>query len=279
VLAIAILIIVIIILALNGRGAKSAAADTGLVFPSTSESQISAVKSKVNDTLTYDIVNSEPEKYRGQIVRWGGKVFVEPEKDANGVYLQAYASESDKNFVINYPNPKFDVKKDDYIIAYGVVEGRFTGKNAFGAEINVPQITAAYIEKTSRSSALAPAQNSIPVNQQNAQNGFIVSIDKVELAADETRVYLTVNNTSEEKVSFYTYDARLVAGSKQLEPISQYGSGEELPSDFRNGIKSTGVLVFPKLDKNQTVKLFLSKPYGEDYNKNWNEINFENIKI
>lgn len=284
---IAVIVILIILLGIGltvGKGKNSSSSLAGSttsqsvssISPATSPDEIASLKAKVDKSLTYDIVNSDPDAYKGKVIQWGGKVFVEPEKDLNGVYLQVYAGDNDKNFIVAYAVPSFEVKRDDYISVIGVVKGKFSGENGFGAKIDVPQITAGYIEKGTRSSVLEPASKTVNVNKPIIQNAFTVTLDKIELAANETRFFLKVSNKSGGAVNFYTYGAKAVIGTTQLEAKSQYGSGEELPSEVKDGVEATGVLVFPAMKPGQNVRLLLDKPYSSsNYNLNWQEVNFD----
>lgn len=243
------------------------------VFPVSNKEDIALLKSKVNRSLTYDIVNSNPDQYKDEVIEWGGKVFAEPEIDDSGVYFQVFATGDNKNFVVGYQDPNFKVKRDDYVIVTGIVKGKFEGTNAFGAALEVPLIQAGYVEKTTRSNAISPAITTVPVNAINSQNGFDVTLTKVELAKDETRFFLKVLNGSGEKVSFYTYQAKVTQGNKQLEPKMLFNTAEELPNEFLPGITAEGVLVFPAVDPQpKQLVLYLDKPYSSDYQKTWNEI-------
>ncbi|MHB1324816.1 MAG: DUF4352 domain-containing protein [Thermoleophilia bacterium] len=242
-------------------------------FPIKGKDDLAILKGMINKDLSYDIVNSDPDKYKDEIVEWSGRVFTEPEIDDSGVYLQVFTTGNDKNFIVGYQDPSFKVKMDDYIVVTGKIKGKFEGKNAFGAALEVPVIVAGYVEKTTRGNALSPAISTVPVNVSNSQNGFDVTVTKVELAKDETRFFLKVTNGSGEKISFYTYQAKVIQGNKQLEPKSLYNKAEELPSDTLPGVTAEGVLVFPAIDPQpKQIVLYLDKPYSGDWNKTWNEI-------
>jgi len=270
-------IIVIILLVVIFGHSKNTNATKGLPnFPVTSPEDISLINSKVNKNLTYAVVNSDPDKYKGQVIQWGGQVFVEPEKDNAGVYLQVMHTDSDNSFVVGYQKPDFQVKQDDYIIVTGVVSGKFEGENGFGAKLSKPLIKAGLIEQSTRSGTAESADLTIPVSQTNTQNGFMVTLDKIEVASAETRYFLTVKNNSSDKISFYTFDAKAIQGSKQFELKSIYDSNEEIPSEILPGVEAKGVLVSDPIDKSQKeISLILPKPYDSSFNNNWQDITFK----
>lgn len=244
-------------------------------FPVTSAEDISILKSKVNKDLTYDIVLGSGDAYKGEIIEWGGRVFTEPDKDEKGVYLQIFATGDDKNFLVNYSDPSFEVKVDDYVIVTGVVKGVFEGENAFGAKLKAVKIEAGLIEKGSRSETVAPAGVKIPINQTDTQYKFSVTLERVELAKEETRFHFILKNDSDDAVRFYTYDTKLTQGSKQYESESIYNSDEKLPSEILPGVKAKGVIVFSSVDvESEDLKLFLDAPSSDNYSLNWKKINF-----
>lgn len=242
-------------------------------FPVKTKEEITLLKGKANKFLTYDIVNSDPDKYQDEIIEWGGRVFTEPETDESGVYFQLFATGNDKNYVVGYQDPSFKVKRDDYVVVTGKVKGKFEGKNAFGAALEVPLIQAGYVELTTRGNALSPAISTVQANVSNSQNGFDVTVTKVEIAKDETRFFIKVTNGSGEKVSLYTYQAKVTQGNKQLEAKALYNKAEDLPNEFLPGVTAEGILVFPAIDAQpKQLVLFLDKPYSSNWQKTWSEI-------
>ena len=88
------------------------------------------------------------------------QIFVEPERDKDGTYLQAWADkEHSKNTIIAYKDPKLDVKREDYIHVKGTIKDVFEGENAFGGKVKGPTIVATSIEKTDYATAFDPAKN------------------------------------------------------------------------------------------------------------------------
>lgn len=234
------------------------------------------LKSEISKNLTYDIVRSDPDEYKGETIRWGAKIFTQPEKDNNSISFQAYEGGEDRNFAVVYGGTKLDVKEDDYVIITGELLGKFEGENAFGAKLEIPAVKAASVEKVARNDVVAPTANAIEINDSNTQNKFTVTLEKIELAKNETRFLIKLKNDSNDKVRFYDFDSKLTQGSKQYEPESVYDSDQELPSEILPGIEAEGYVVFPAIDPNQKqMTLFLDKPSGDDYSLDWKEVKFD----
>ena len=59
--------------------------------------------------------------------------------------------------------------------------------------MEIPAIEAGYIEAGTRNEVAAPASQVIPVNDSNTQNKFTVTLEKIELAQNETRFFINGN--------------------------------------------------------------------------------------
>ncbi len=281
VLGVVVILIVIGAVASNGNntnstGASSSDSSDSTFSIATTETEINNLKSQIDESVTYDVVNNNSDAYKGKVVKWGAKVFTTPEKDTDAIYLQAYADGENQNYAISYSKPGFDVQEGDYLIVYGQVWGNLEGENAFGAKLSMPAIKAGYIEKATRNDVVAPTLSEVTVNDSNTQNQFTVTLTKIELAKNETRVYLTLKNNGNNEISFYTYDTKLTQGSKQLESESLYDSDMELPSDILPGVEVEGFIAFPALETGlRGITLHLSSPYSSNYNLNWDDIKFD----
>lgn len=244
----------------------------------TSQNEIEKLKLSADKNTTFSMVASNPDAYKGKIIQWGAKVFVQPEKDSNGVYLQAYEGGEDNNFAISYAKPDFQVNEDDFIIVTGKVTGKFKGENAFGAKLEIPTVEAGYIEVASRNDVIAPAEIVVPIGKTNTQYDFNVTLDKIELAKNETRFFIKLKNDGKSKVNFYSFDNKLTQGTKQYEKESSYGTGQELPSEILPGVEAEGVIVFPAIDRSQKqLTIYLNEPSNGNYSLNWNPVKFDII--
>ena len=96
----------------------------------------------------FDKMHSDPDNYKNYEVDFTGRVFVDPERDGDGVYLQIWADpeNSEKNMLVGYGDPGFEVRDGDYVQVKGLVMKSFEGENAFGGTVTAPVIEASDIE-------------------------------------------------------------------------------------------------------------------------------------
>ncbi|QYY44720.1 hypothetical protein ACKE5C_18970 (plasmid) [Aneurinibacillus thermoaerophilus] len=189
---------------------------------------------------------SDPTPFKGRQVEYYGKVFTDVERNADGTFIQAWADpkNSTGNTIISYGDPNLDVKNGDLIHVIGTIRDKFTGQNAFGAEIVAPLIDATSIEKATYTD-LYPAIKTIEVNQEQNHKGFVVKVHKVEIAEQETRVYVSVENKRKNDISLFTHKTRIIEGERQLDVEDNFEANyPKLQSDIAPGVTSEGVLVF-----------------------------------
>lgn len=206
------------------------------------------------------LMYSNPDSYVGDTVTLIGQVFTEPERSSGSIAFQMFQdpSGSSRNTLVYYVGSA-DIKEGDYVRITGTVMGSFSGTNAFGGTIYAPAISTSQLEVISYIDAVSPSISTL--NLSNAtinQYGCSITIEKIELAAEETRVYVSVTNNSAEEFSFYRYSARIVQNGQQYELETNYDADyPEVSTDILPGVTSTGILTFPPL-QNGAMQIILS---------------------
>ena len=221
----------------------------------------------------FDKMYSNPKEYKGYEVEFTGQVFVDPERDDSGVYLQVYAKpeQFEQNTIVAYEDSNFDVKVDDFVKVIGIVKDEFEGENLMGGTITAPFIEATSIEVVDYITAVAPTIKEVVVDETIDQHGMEVTLQKIEFAEVETRVYMKITNNTNETVYFDGFGAKLISGSTQYETKDNFGSGlPEIPFNILAGIEAEGVLIYPAIEE-QSGTFTL---HAEGYSDNW-ELDFK----
>lgn len=219
---------------------------------------------------------TDPKRYKGASVDVVGKVFGEVEVSESGVAWQMWGDpkKSEFNIAVAYAKPGFAIRSDDFVHVVGVVNGELKGKNAFGAEIVTAIVQATSAEVVDALAAAPPALKTAATNATQEQKGLSVTVEKIEFAAEETRVFLSINNGTGAKVSFYTFNAKLVQGSTQIEPESSFDEYPEVQSELLPGVKSSGVIAFAKVDSTQAFRLVFEAS-SDNYETQFDPFDFE----
>jgi hypothetical protein len=194
---------------------------------------------------------SDPDAFKGRAVTLTGVVFAQVERDDDAVYFQMNqdVENYDNNTVVAYQDPGFELSDGDYVRVTGVVKGTFEGENAFGGTVTAPKIIAEKCEVVDYKEAVVPTLKEITVNQTLDQYGYLVTVEKVELAAKETRVYVNVANNGGSNFSLYGFNCNLLQGSSQYDYQTNYsGDYPEIQTDLIPGMQTSGVICFPAID-------------------------------
>jgi hypothetical protein len=213
-------------------------------------------------TFTHDNFSdlaADPDSHQGDCVDIYGQVFRPPKVEGNEVQFQIYSDpKNHEGNTLVRADKSTKVNDQDYVHVTGKVRGSFTGKNAFGADVNAVDIAADKVEKADAAEALDPTQKTLQVGQMQGNQGFQVSIDKVEFGKETTRVYLTAQNNTPNGASLYDFNARIIQGSKQVNPDNSYEYRDLEPqTDIAPGVQTSGLIPFGLVDSSApfTVQL------------------------
>lgn len=200
---------------------------------------------------------TDPSAHKGASIDIVGKVFGEAESDGDGVSWQMFGDPHKSRFdiVVLYSDPGFTVKRDDYVHVVGTVDGETKGKDAVGGPVIAAKVTASAAEVVNALAAAQAAIKTITPNAAKDQHGLVITLEKVEFAAEETRVFISVVNGTKNKASFFTFDTKAVQGSTQYESEAAPSNYPEVQSELLPGDKSSGVVIFAKMDPASALRL------------------------
>lgn len=230
------------------------------------EEKVYIEESEINSLFT------NPDQYKGKYVKMSGQILQAPEKDGEVTAIQVWhdVNNYDQNFIV-YTNDADGIENQDYVMIDGRISGKYTGENVFGGSVDCPLIIDAKVTKGSYLEVVAPTLAEITPAVSQDQNGIVVTIDKVEYAEEETRVYVTITNGTDYNYSCGVYSAKLLVDGKQLDQnnTSQtlYNSPElsELSYEVMAGTSSSGTLIFPAIEQNVPFQFVLPDSYSDNY--------------
>ena len=209
-----------------------------------------------------------PDNYKYNCVEITGKVFAQPEYTDDGVALQMFQDyeNSENNTIVYILDKDFKVKEGDYVKVIGIVGDTFLGENAFGGQVTAPTIAAREYSIVSYQDAVAPTTKSLDVNQTQTQFGYSITVQKVEYAETETRVYVKVDNQGSERFSLYSFNTKLTQNGKQYEEQMNWDAEyPEIQTDLLVGNSTEGIIAFPPIEEGSFTIIF------EGQSDNWEE--------
>jgi hypothetical protein len=259
-------IVVMLILSLSGCGSST---------PASSSGNKESPKELVTNAK-YQQLAGDPDKYKGYPVELTGKVFGDVEAKDGVTAFQMWADPKDNNGnIIVYSKSSIIPKDGDFVKTKGIVKGKFEGKNGFGAAITAITLNVETLEIINAVDILAPAKQKADINKTITQNGFSITMQKIEFADTESRVYLQLKNDSKGKVNLYKYSIKATQNGKQFEPSSNYDIDyPEVQTELLPGVASEGIITLEPLDGTSKSAQFYFEGSFADYN-----IRFEPMKF
>lgn len=195
---------------------------------------------------------TNPKDYKNYCVEIIGKVFSSPEVDEDGIAFQMWADPeiSEKNTMVYVHDTSLELKDGDYVKIVGLVGDPMEGENALGGKVSAVTIRARECTKLSYKDAIAPTVKTVEVNQTQTQFGYAVTVQKIEFAEKETRVYVKVDNKGSAAFSLYSFNTKLSQNGKQFEEEDNWDADyPEIKTELLPGNSTEGIIVFPVIDQ------------------------------
>lgn len=206
-----------------------------------------------------------------------GQIFTAPEIVEGDTAFQMYADPENLEWntaVLTQGNDP-DLEVDDYVHVVGSVAGQMEGENLMGGTVTAVMVEADEVDVVSGVEAVDPTQKTMEVGRTLADQGFGVTLKKIEFGEDTTRVYVSVQNGTGTGASFYDYDAKIIQGSRQFDQETNYDYEVKAPqSDLRPGVRTDGVVTFGKVDPSKPLEVQFEW-YSDNYNVNAHPIVFQ----
>lgn len=222
----------------------------------------------------------QPENYKDHCVELTGLIFTQPEYYDDGVAIQMYTDieNHDNNVIVYLYGSDIELKDGDMIRVIGIVGDEFKGENAFGAELILPTVHASSYEIISYEQ-LHPIIASSEVKQTQTQLGYSVTVQKVEITNEETRIYIKVDNGGSANFNLYSFNTKIIQNGKQYEEQSNWDAEyPEVQTDLYPGVSTEGIITYPPI-KGESFKIILegsSEDYSEDIDDYIFDIEFNN---
>ena len=167
------------------------------------------------------------------------------------------------------------VTEDEWVRAVGTLHSYWDTENLLGRTLHLP-VVAAHVTPISRSEAVPPIVT-IVVQQSIIQHGLTITLDRLELAGSETRVYVSAANNSPDKASLYSFNAVLVQGTRQIGKRTVFGEEMQEPdTTLVSGTETQGILLFEPAEPDRPpIRVIWEGPRTDNYSLTFDEWEWE----
>lgn len=225
------------------------------------------------DEADFDSFFNSPSDYVGQYIHMTGVIINTFEQDGDTYLNVAHDAENyEQAVLVQAGEGDTGYVSDDYVIVDGKVDSVTEAENIMGGTEHIPLIVDATIDKTTYTDAVAPTIDEVEYGASAEESGFTATVDRIEYAESETRVFMTVSNGTDSNISFGGYEIRMVVDGQQVEQDSSSGttymdeSFQDLPGELSPGASASGELVFPAMDQRDGFQVVVPDIYSDDQN-------------
>ncbi len=219
---------------------------------------------------------STPKEFKNHCVELIGVLLNAPEVTEDGLVFQMWTDieNMDNNTIVSVQDTDLKLEDGDYVRVVGIVGDSVEGENMLGGKVSALTVRARECEKISYKEAVSPTLKEISVNQTQTQFGYAVTVQKVEFAEKETRVYIKVDNHGSSYFSLYSFDAKLSQNGKQYKEEDNWDADyPEIEPELLQGNYTEGVIVFPAIE--QSSFTLMLNAYSGNYKEHIKDYTFK----
>jgi hypothetical protein len=199
-----------------------------------------------------DEVYTNANNYLGYHINIKGKVFqvLGDTGESKGVQVWLDPETSEQNIWIYYSNAA-EIKQGDFIVCSGYIKDVTSYDNNYGAELSAPLVISNDMRKANYIEVMSPTISSHEfLNVSAEQHKYSISVNKVEFANDETRIYFSAKNQGKAKMYTGVSDAVILQSGKQYNASENYDAEyETIPYELYVGVESSGIVTFSKIEQ------------------------------
>ena len=118
--------------------------------------------------------------------------------------------------------------------------------------------------------AVSPTIKTVEINEIQSQNGYEVTMNKIEFAEDETRLYITVKNNGNSVFHLYKFNIVILQDENQFNYQASFDSNyPELNEYLYVGAKTEGIIILPNMEI-ADLKI-IAKGTSDNYNEKFQD--------
>jgi hypothetical protein len=212
----------------------AACADTESQSPATTPAEPAEA---VLTNREWPLAHADPTLAVGRRVELRSRVY-SVSKVANDLVLCAWVDFDNDQLatIFRIPGASEGVERDDFIWVEGVVSPAAAEVAGCGGA-REPEVEVTHLTVTDRV-GVRPALRSLPIDQALERRGIRITLDRIEFAAEETRIYFTLENSRDETLLAFATELVIEVEGIELAAIIPIGQGIPAP---RGRVASGGV--------------------------------------
>jgi hypothetical protein len=208
-------------------------------------------------------VVANPDAFRGATATLVGRVFSvqnSPGGRYRAIHVWADARKSREQTTI-IASRGIPLLTDDYVRAHGILAGSLRSGNTFGVDVAGPVVVADRIARVTAIAAASPTRVRLH-GKPYTVFGVTLTPYRVDFAEDETRVFLSIHNSTGYTLHYTVQDAYLLSDGLRVNPTSNLGY-PQIPPDIFPESTVEGVTTFVRVAPTKVFK-FVTRFSSDD---------------
>jgi len=212
-----------------------------------------------------------PEDYKGKYIKVSGRLCQDSKIREDEIYFEMYADPhgySKMTEVYYWGDDSFEL--DDVVTVDGKIKGSHVYTDIYGNEIVALMIESDNVIKGNYIDCFSPTIKEVVIDETINQYGYAFTINKIEYAEDETRLYVMITNVGDAELNVSQNRIIIVQNQKQYKyQYNQFAKYESIETRLYPDTITSGVVTFPPMNPEESVKI-----YCEAYC-----VDIENVKL
>jgi hypothetical protein len=213
------------------------------------------------DTFTkanYGILAANPDEHVGDKVDVIGQLLDNPESSGDEVAFQMWADPEkvDWSTVVHTDRSAIGLRTDNYVHVHGEVLGSMEGENAFGGTASAVEVDADKVERVEGVDALDPTQKTLTVGKTVENEGFSITLEKLEFGTKHARAYISAQNDGEKTAKIDFYLSKMLQGGERFGNRDPYDYHLDKPKGgMPVGAETEGWVIFGRPDPSKSFQV------------------------
>ena len=206
-----------------------------------------------------------PDDYKGKYIKVSGRVAQDSRVQEDEIYFEMYADPHGYNNVTEiYYLGENNFELGDVVTVDGKITGSHVYINTYGNEVVALKIESDNVIEGNYIDCFSPTIKEVIIEETIDQYGYAFTINKIEYAEEETRLYVTITNDGDAELDVSEDRIIMVQNQKQYECQSnQFAKYESIDTSLYPNTVTSGIVTFPSMDPESGGRIYC-KAYCED---------------
>ena len=212
-----------------------------------------------------------PDDYKGKYIKVSGRVAQDSKIQEDKIYFEMYADPHGYNNVTEiYYLGENSFELGDVVTVDGKITGAHVYTDIYGNEVVALKIESDNVVEGNYIDCFSPTIKEVIIEETIDQYGYAFTINKIEYAEEETRLYVTITNAGDAELDVSENKIIMVQNQKQYKRQSnQFANYESIDTTLYPDTVTSGIITFPPMRTESGGKIYC-EAYCED---------IENVKL